>query len=126
MKVEASVDIGNNLTSLLERLAQQIGTTADKVFPWYVQQAYLEGVTALVVLAIFLCILVPIFVVCAKKFNIEEFSIANIGAAVSGFALLLCLVIGGVEGADAVRKIVNPNYYAMQMLTRDVGRLAGR
>ena len=54
MDVNAKVDIGQNLTSLLERLAQQIGTTADKVFPWYVQQAYIEGVTTLVAVAVLL------------------------------------------------------------------------
>lgn len=127
MKVEASVDIGNNLTSLLERLAQQIGTTADKVFPWYVHQAYLEGVTTLAVIGIFLLIAVPVFIVSVRKYDPDgrDMNGAWVACVISGFCLAFTLLIGGIEGADAARKIMNPNYYAMQMFMRDIGRLSG-
>lgn len=128
MKVEASVDIGSNLTSLLERLAQQIGTTVDKVYPWYVQQAYLEGVTTIVAILAFI-------VVCAVAFGFglrwamkaHDFHEGHAAACViPAIALAATLLIAALEGTTAVRKIMNPNFYAMQMLTADIGRLTGK
>lgn len=67
MDINASVDIGKNLTGLIEKLAAQIGTTADKVYPWYVQQAYLEGVTTLVTIAIVIPILSITFALAVRS-----------------------------------------------------------
>jgi hypothetical protein len=131
MKVEATVDVGNNLTSLLERLAQQIGTTADKVFPWYVQQAYVEGVTTLAALAIVIPALAVIFTAAVRskhwtgKYE-EQPTFPFFASIVSGVLLCVSLVIGTIEGTLAARKMMNPNYYAMGSITRDIGRLVAK
>ena len=126
MKVE--LDVGQNITSLLERLAAQVGTTADKVFPWYVQQAHNEGVTSLIAISVILLLLLTVFlvslIVMLRKSDIAEPVIAICG--ISGIALLIVGAIGIAEGVEAARKIMNPNYYAMTMMTRDIGRLAGK
>jgi hypothetical protein len=131
MKVEATVDIGGNLTSLLERLAQQIGTTADKVFPWYVQQAYVEGVSTLLALAVVVPILVVIVSLATRKpmwtgKYENEPTIALFVSAAAGAMLLFTVIIGTIESVDAVRKVMNPNYYAMKMITRDLGQLVAK
>jgi hypothetical protein len=126
MDVNATIDVGKNLTSLLERLAQQIGTTADKVFPWYVQQAQLEGVTALVAVCALLVISTAILAISLPIAVRDGNSVAAPVAFVSGLVLLAVLGIGTFESVEAVRKISNPNYYAMKMLTQDIGRLVPR
>jgi len=50
MEANVSVDVGQNITGLLEKLAVQMGTTVDKVFPWYVNQAYIEGCTTILLM----------------------------------------------------------------------------
>lgn len=129
MEVNATVDIGKNLTSLVEKLAEQIGTTADKVFPWYVQQAHLEG-------TIFLSALGAVFVVCLvatiygiRKGQWHQGSIENLAAVATVMGcggLFICIVVGLAGGSDAATKAMNPQYHAMKMLTRDIGRLTAR
>jgi len=50
--MEGKIDVGHNIVNLVTGLANQIGTTADKVFPWYVQQQYIEGVFFVTILAL--------------------------------------------------------------------------
>jgi hypothetical protein len=121
------LDIGKNLTGLLERLAGQIGTTADKVFPWYVQQAYLEGLTALVGVALAVTIAASLFFWSFKRANFNDegnhFAPLCIG---SGISLAVSIVAVFIVGIESTRKLINPNYYAMQMLTHDIGRMVGK
>jgi fumarate reductase subunit D len=127
--VNAKVDIGGNLTSLLERLAQQIGTTVDKVYPWYVQQAHNEGITALIAFVLLLLIAMTFFLIGFAAVGSENREKRDLGggmAFVSGLVLILLLTFGVFEAVTAVRKIMNPNFYAMGMLTNDIGKLTGK
>jgi hypothetical protein len=126
MEIKASVDVGQNITSMLERLAQQIGTTADKVFPWYVQQAIVEGWTTLGSLAIASVVIGTICGIAIWRADYDKGNPAALVSVISGFVLFFALLGTVFEGPDAVRKIVNPNYYAMTMMTRDIGRLVGK
>ena len=128
MDIKASIDVGQNITAMLERLAAQIGTTADKVFPWYVQQAHNEGVTALIAIAVIFFIVGTAFLVSLVALLIKE-RVAEIVVGIcviSGFSLLIAVPIGAIEGVEAARKLMNPNYYAMTMMTRDIGRLVAK
>jgi hypothetical protein len=126
--VDINVDVGRNLTSLVERLAQQIGTTADKVYPWYVQQAYLEGVSSLVTLSLFLLVFGTIFAACLRKadFRDHQFNRYAFMCLIAGAISFFTLLIGAIDGTEAARKLMNPNYYAVKMLTRDIGQLTGK
>lgn len=120
--MDVNVDIGGNLTTLLQQLAQQIGTTVDKIYPWYVQQAYVEGLTTLVmVVVLFFVFGVALIVSLANLKNNDD--VYGPIAFISGMALAITLSIGTFEGVDAARKLMNPNYYAMQKLTVHVGNL---
>ena len=129
MDVNAKVDIGQNLASLLERLAQQIGTTADKVFPWYVQQAYLDGLIFLIVLAVVFIVSIAAvtYGVCKGDWSTGE--PGNLAAAltiIGGVCLSMSVMSGMIGGSEHATKVLNPQYHAMKMLTRDVGNLTGR
>lgn len=129
MKVEATVDVGDNLTGMLEKLAHQLGTTVDKVYPWYVQQATNEGVTALVAVSFVFLMSITFLIVGLILTGSEHHDRRDIGGGIAFFAgifLLLSVVLGTIEGVNSVRKFMNPNYYAMKMLTRDIGRLTAR
>ena len=121
--MDITVDAGPNITSMLERLAQQIGTTADMVFPWYVNQAHLEGITTLIGLGIAWSLFICLISIGLWKGDFEKgnrYATITVISCVLGF---FTLVGSAFEGADAARKIMNPNYYAVKMLTYDLGRL---
>ena len=48
MDANVSIDLGKNTTELLEKLAQSLGMTVEKIFPYYVKQQAIEAYTALV------------------------------------------------------------------------------
>jgi hypothetical protein len=126
MDVNVAVDTGKNLTSLIEQLAQQIGVTADKVIPWYVQQAYIVGITTIIGLALALLVFGSVFAFVFKKADFDDGNRYTVICIFSGICFAVSLVGGFFGGVEATRHILNPNYYAMQMITRDIGRLAGR
>jgi hypothetical protein len=120
MMTEVSVDVGPNAKELIERLAQQIGATADQVFPWYVQQQIIEGWTTLVVLGIFLVVSIVAFSMSLRKADWSEGNAASVLSILSG--LLLAFSVAGVplEGVDAVRQVLNPKYYAVKVILQQV------
>lgn len=123
MDINAKLDVGDNVTTLIERLAEQIGVTADKVFPWYVQQAYLQGITTMAAIALAVLIFVPLFIVACRR---ADFDKGNAWAPVSvatGIALCMSLIATFVAGPQQIRKMVNPQFYAVTMLAEDIGKL---
>lgn len=125
--MDVKVDVGDNLTSLLERLAQQIGTTADQVFPWYVAQVWYDGVFTIAILVLFLVILLSVFCIGLWRFSRDNNDDIGAGmAVVSSVLLVLLFIIGASEGKIAATKILNPNYHAVSMLSQDIGKLTGK
>lgn len=122
MKVE--IDSGSNITSALERLAQGIGTTVDQVFPWYVEQAVLNGTWTLT--ALFLSLLFALVCIMTsinkadwsgRTGSFNRYTILNLIGMV---ALVLTLFVGALSTVPAIKMIKNPNYYALRMLTNDI------
>lgn len=124
MEKTFSVDIGNNITALLEKLATQIGVTAEQIFPWYAKQSVIEGY-------MFFVVAIPLFisgVIISSLFwkkadwkNGNEYLVITVVAvaitAISGMAL-------AGESVESVSKILNPEYHAMSSLMADLGRLS--
>jgi len=126
MKVEATVDVGDNITGMLERLAAQLGTTADKVFPWYVQQAYLDGAIFLTSLCFVLLVSFVALVHGVRKGEWKHGDPSNLAAVLTilGGALFFSSVIAGLAaGPSHATKVLNPQYHAMKMITQDIGNL---
>jgi predicted membrane channel-forming protein YqfA (hemolysin III family) len=115
--VAASIDIGDNQTQLLGKLAAQIGTTADKIFPWYVKQQVFEGwlhLLTAVTLLVFFAILIRI-----------NFRKADFGGDGNRHAVVLFIssVALFISLSNFVTQIVNPNYHALQAITSDMAKL---
>ena len=124
--VKASVDIGDNITILLEKIAKQIGTTADKVFPWYVKQQILTGYLFLIIDGIALLLggcLMFSFYGKADWNNGNRYVIFTIVGAV----ILFSALVGVAAGASkAITQIYNPEFHALQTLVKDMSQLTGR
>ena len=127
MDANVSVDVGKNVMELLEKLAVQIGTTADKVFPWYVKQQVIEGWMWLGISGGAI-VISSIIAYCSLKkaewkggFNV--FAYISIASCLS-FLLATVFLVFGVMAA--VTQIVNPEYYALKSLTSDMSKFLGR
>ena len=123
--MNATIDVGSNLTALLERLAAQVGTTADKIFPWYVQQQVIEGWVA----AGISTIVAVAAVLLLRHFKTADFERGNHSAV---YAVIGCVLAGTltlvtlVTAPHTISKILNPEFHAMRDLSHDVGRLVGK
>jgi hypothetical protein len=120
------LDTGKNLTALLERLAQQVGTTTEQIFPWYVQQSYNEGMTNLATFAVAFIGSLAFFLYAFPKTNWDDGNRYLPMTLAAGLMLLSSILIGAPFIPDSVRKMINPNYYAMQKLTTHIGSMVGR
>jgi formate-dependent nitrite reductase membrane component NrfD len=124
--VNASIDVGKNITSMLEKIADKIGTTVDKIFPWYVKQEYISAIMSLFEIILAIVIGSIMLKMCYKKASFKNHDI-NIYFTIIGFVLLivgiLCLIFG-LSGI--VTGIMNPEYHALQSLVSDMSKLVGK
>ena len=121
--MEGKVDIGQNIADLVTGLAQQIGTTADKVFPWYVQQQYIEGVFFVVVIALIIFISASLCLFSVKGADFENGNtkaVVFIAAGVIGALAIFVFILGG---RHAISQIINPNYHAVHCMLKDFSNL---
>ena len=123
---EINLDVGDNITKMLENLSHQIGTTADKIFPWYVKQAIIEGWMFLICNILALTVGIVLIRTCCKKANWERGNLSQT-LTIVGFVLVLIafpMLLFGL--GHAVSCIINPNYAALHQLTADLSMLTGK
>ena len=123
--VTTGIDVGKNMTEFIEKLAHQIGTTADKVFPWYVKQSVLEGYIFLAVMLSVLTVGLALFLVNIRILYSDKSSVDKRDVYSVIGAVLTLIAFGGlfVGGMNAITSIVNPNYHAMRALIHDISKL---
>lgn len=117
------IDIGNRMAELLQALASKIGTTADRVFPWYIKQQVIEAKAAIII--IIMIFIASLLGICFsfKKADFDEGNRYCVILAISGFAFVVCLIIAAAGGTQIITQLMNPEYHAFHKLTRDLGRL---
>jgi putative Mn2+ efflux pump MntP len=121
--VSASIDIGQNVTSLIEKLAHQIGTTVDKVFPWYVKQQVMEGWMYIITAVLAILLGWMMFAISFKKADFDEGN-RYIAPAITGLILLAFGCVFLLSGlSSSVTKICNPEYHALTAMTADMVKL---
>lgn len=124
MDANVTIDTGKNITTLIEKLASQIGVTAKEVFPWYVNQSIIEGYTFFGMLIGFTLISFGLFIFGyykTNKFNDDNWGILPVIAG--GIILFCCLLEGSLETSSAISQIYNPNYHAMKNITYDISQM---
>ena len=119
--VNASIDIGKNITSILEKLADKIGTTVDKIFPWYIKQELYSS---------YISICVMIFVLFASGITMyktnknsdwnEASNINNWIVTISGIIFTITLLVFIFSITSNITTILNPEYAAMKRLFSDM------
>ncbi len=139
--VKATVDVGQNtkellqqgggaVTRIIEELAKTLGMTVDRIFPYYVKQAVIEGYIGLIAWAGFQIVSLIIAGIALKfyfVFDEKGRSDARLGAAATCIITLIifaiALVIGAIQVSTWVAMIKNPEYAAIQSLIKDASLL---
>ncbi|MBU2263233.1 hypothetical protein KJ750_01040 [Patescibacteria group bacterium] len=141
MDVKATVDVGQNtkellesaggtVSKLIEELANTLGMTVEKIFPYYIKQAYIKGLTWLISWSIFEIVVLLITLISLKlifvydKRDEEDFATAaGIVCIISLIVFVIGVGVGAYNMADWIAMIKNPQYLAIQSLISDAGKL---
>ena len=124
MDINASVDIGQNLTGLVTKLAEQIGVTADKVFPWYVKQQVIEGWCMILIPAVVFLACLFTFIVGVRLSRHTKTDDVGTPLKIIGGVCCVCAFFMSVASfSDAISRIKNPEYHATKAFLADVGNL---
>lgn len=124
--MNTQIDVEKNIADLLEKLAQQIGTTVDKVFPWLITQAQIEGYIDLITNILFIISSIVVgwtLLNLYKKYNSNDYDddfksvVTATGSIFSGVIFIVSIMVFMINLSTYVGKITNSNYYALQYIT---------
>ena len=121
-----TIDIGSNITGLIQKLATQMGVAVEKVFPIYVKQSLIEGYTDLSIILIGnLIVICAIIFLSLKRQKMNE-NEANSGDMFLRFACVVIFLLNAIFSAGyptIISQILNPEYHAFQKITKDISRI---
>jgi hypothetical protein len=140
VKVSATIDLGDNTKELLNQggsavvqavtdLAKSLKMTVDQIFPYYVRQAYLNGLAPFVVFTISEIILLAITLILAllhNKYSRSEVKghkdakeVCGVFAIIIFVVFLIVLIIGALSVSGWIKLMMNPEYGAIRQLIDD-------
>ena len=127
MDANVTIDVGNNVTKMLEALASKIGITVEQIYPMYVKQAVISGWTTIGVVVGLVTLFSIITTILMLSGKYSKDSESKEGFFVCGtvmFAItVFVIIIGSFETAGAIKKINNPEYYATKEIISEIQRL---
>jgi uncharacterized membrane protein YhaH (DUF805 family) len=123
--VTANIDAGDNINSLIEKLAKQIGTTTDKIFPWYVKQNLITGYThAIVILVLFISSIVVLMLTWHKAdFNSDKCFLECLITILSIIFIITLIAVTAGMASDIMNQIFNPEYGATQDIIKSISHM---
>lgn len=118
-------DIGSETAALLEALARQTGTTVEKIWPWYVQQAQIEGWVFVVVLVTSALVGLVLFLANVRRADWYKGDLRAVASIIGLVILFICTIFFTLNAQSSISQILNPEYAAMNALTQHIGHLRG-
>ncbi len=124
MDATLSVDMGEKTFKILEKLAEQIGITVDKVFPWFIKQSVIDGYCFFTLIALAFILGVDLILYNQNKATYEPEFNSNAVYATIGFIILgISILILFVGSSWAISSIINPECQALQEITKMIRTL---
>lgn len=124
-----SVDIGSNISNLLEKLAVTIGTTVNDLYPYYVTKVKTEALANMLALGIadfFGLIVVIIGVVLYMKYYDtcgKWYDIGVISAVIGSVFLFFAVFFSFVTLPSLYTQYINPVPYAISDMAKSVQKI---
>lgn len=132
-KQQVALDLGKNMTDLLQQLAAAMGTTIENLFPYYCQAVATEammkviGCSVAFVLSCFLCATFSYALITVKLDKPETQETANIiltiASAIFAIAALLCFIVFIMHSPTWFAQWHSPESFAVQRLFQDIALL---
>lgn len=117
MNEQITVELGTNVTNLFEKLAAQIGTTIDKVYPLYVAQQVNEAVINMSFTLIALLITsLMVFFSHKKATFTKDTTIYDVVLLVGFVSMIMSAIVTVIGFPYWIKQIINPEYYAISDL----------
>lgn len=117
-----NVDLGENVLHLLEEFSKTIGTTADKVFPWFVNDQLICGYVSLITPLIIMLICFILIKSNLKKTDWEDMNLnGGIVVACSTISAIAFMVFT-CSLPSSLSSILNPQYGAIKNLIYTLSR----
>ncbi|MBI4709366.1 MAG: hypothetical protein HY764_04145 [Candidatus Portnoybacteria bacterium] len=142
IEANATIDIGKDTKEILEKsgsavmkkieeLARSLGMTVEKIYPFYIKQAYIKGLTSTIIwsgLNIFLFIICTVFWLASAAYNNKEKGDESFLCAVIAIIVLVISLIMAISIccylSDWIASIKNPEYTAIHQLIQDASSLS--
>ena len=118
-------NIGEQINSVIDNLANKLGIAADKIYPYLVKQSFAEGIVGIVMFLVFL-----ILFIISIKMSMKYVGVLNdeLELDASTFMFILFIIIAFFtfivslfslpDLGFCVIKIINPEYAAIQELIK--------
>lgn len=126
MDANVTLDVGKNITGLIQQLAAQIGVTADKIFPLYVKQTIITGYTHLSLTLILFFIPLILGAFLYKKADFDNGNGPCVIFIICCIVLVLDIISLVFGLPTMIGQINNPEYFATQELIHDISMLAAK
>lgn len=124
MDANVTLDVGSNITDLITKLATQVGVTADKVFPWYVKEAQIEGYTFVAMITVCSILFSLMFFIGIMKDKFTGETPYAFASLFGGLGLFVCVTLFSMGLSSAINKIYNPEKAAMSNLIYDLSKFS--
>lgn len=108
------------VSEYIDAIAAKLGVAAEHVYDVLLRQQVVDGVTTLVSYAVALPLIALSIRFLYKKSDKYDLNIFGILAIVMSVVFGLFLICGFVDCSDAVKKLANPEYYAIKEIIKAV------
>lgn len=126
MNVSATIDVGKNVQSLLEKLAEQIGTTVEQVWPWMVKAQVVEAYTGIALALAALVVGSILFSLGMRggrrADNFDKPGVYLLELIPGGLMLVISVFAIFAGTTTWIQQINNPQYCALKELIGMVGK----
>jgi hypothetical protein len=121
-KTEITVDVGDNTINAIDKLANKLGMTGEKVYPYYVKQVKSEAIIDLLAVVSLLTILSAIIAFSTWSLMKSKYgsNAAVAGIVAPSLLFVIVLVIGMCTLSKTITKITNPEYAAVHQIMEDL------
>lgn len=129
----------DKFVDLLGKLAEQLGTTVNNLYPLFVRQAYIDGITNIIVILIIFTLFITVSILLRNRMiklkNEDEGIFDNYGGVNDawGFTLIiattLCAIVFIVSIftiGNILTALSNPEYYALTKIFEQLQGLIGK
>lgn len=108
------------VSEYIDAIAAKLGVAAEHVYDVLIRQQMVDGVTTLISYAVALPLIGLAIKLLYKKSDKYDLNVFGILAIIMSCVFIFFFICGFVDCSDAVKKLANPEYYAIKEIIKAV------